>query len=64
MFNSKFCFVFPTQLDVFQLVGVPLVENCLAGFNSSVFAYGQVPLKFFLLLIYCVIYVINFLSII
>lgn len=31
------------QLDVFQLVGVPLVENCLSGFNSSVFAYGQVP---------------------
>ncbi|CAI8618539.1 unnamed protein product [Vicia faba] len=30
-----------TQLDVFELVGVPLVENCLAGFNSSVFAYGQ-----------------------
>ena len=21
---------------------MPLVENCLAGFNSSVFAYGQV----------------------
>ncbi|MCD7464902.1 Kinesin motor domain containing protein, expressed [Datura stramonium] len=30
-----------TQLDIFQLVGAPLVENCLAGFNSSVFAYGQ-----------------------
>ncbi|KAI4344893.1 hypothetical protein L6164_012075 [Bauhinia variegata] len=30
-----------TQLDIFDLVGVPLVENCLAGFNSSVFAYGQ-----------------------
>ncbi|XP_050237294.1 kinesin-like protein KIN-12B [Mercurialis annua] len=30
-----------TQLDIFHLVGVPLVENCLAGFNSSVFAYGQ-----------------------
>ncbi|CAL5214057.1 unnamed protein product [Lathyrus oleraceus] len=30
-----------TQIDVFELVGVPLVENCLAGFNSSVFAYGQ-----------------------
>jgi hypothetical protein len=27
---------------MFQLVGAPLVENCLAGFNSSVFAYGQV----------------------
>ncbi|KAI4317414.1 hypothetical protein L6164_025283 [Bauhinia variegata] len=30
-----------TQGDIFELVGVPLVENCLAGFNSSVFAYGQ-----------------------
>ncbi|KAL2471349.1 Kinesin-like protein KIN12B [Abeliophyllum distichum] len=30
-----------TQIDIFQLIGAPLVENCLAGFNSSVFAYGQ-----------------------
>ncbi|GAB4851856.1 Kinesin-like protein KIN-12B [Ancistrocladus abbreviatus] len=30
-----------SQADIFQLVGAPLVENCLAGFNSSVFAYGQ-----------------------
>ncbi|CAH1452916.1 unnamed protein product [Lactuca virosa] len=30
-----------TQADIFQLVGAPLVENCIAGFNSSVFAYGQ-----------------------
>ncbi|KAL6960057.1 TRAFAC class myosin-kinesin ATPase superfamily [Sarracenia purpurea var. burkii] len=29
------------KLDIFQLVGAPLVDNCLAGFNSSVFAYGQ-----------------------
>ncbi|XP_042028480.1 kinesin-like protein KIN-12B [Salvia splendens] len=29
------------QSDIFELVGAPLVENCLAGFNSSVFAYGQ-----------------------
>ncbi|KAE8674997.1 hypothetical protein F3Y22_tig00111708pilonHSYRG00501 [Hibiscus syriacus] len=25
------------QHDIFQLVGAPLIENCLAGFNSSVF---------------------------
>lgn len=31
------------QQDIFELVGQPLVENCLAGFNSSIFAYGQVP---------------------
>ncbi|WOL11373.1 kinesin-like protein KIN-12A [Canna indica] len=30
-----------TQEDIFHLVGLPLVENCLAGFNSSIFAYGQ-----------------------
>ncbi|XP_010512704.1 PREDICTED: kinesin-like protein KIN-12B isoform X2 [Camelina sativa] len=30
-----------TQDEIFKLVGAPLVENCLAGFNSSVFAYGQ-----------------------
>ncbi|KAJ0040872.1 hypothetical protein Pint_26706 [Pistacia integerrima] len=24
-----------------QLVGLPLIENCLAGFNSSVVAYGE-----------------------
>ncbi|XP_058103124.1 kinesin-like protein KIN-12B [Magnolia sinica] len=30
-----------TQHDIFELVGMPLVENCLAGFNSSIFAYGQ-----------------------
>ncbi|KAJ9558986.1 hypothetical protein OSB04_013600 [Centaurea solstitialis] len=29
------------SMDLFQLVGAPLVENCLAGFNSSIFAYGQ-----------------------
>ncbi|PWA65996.1 Kinesin, motor domain-containing protein [Artemisia annua] len=27
--------------DIFQLVGAPLVEKCLAGVNSSIFAYGQ-----------------------
>lgn len=30
-----------TQQEIFEMVGVPLVENCLAGFNSSIFAYGQ-----------------------
>lgn len=39
------------QLDIFQLVGAPLVENCLAGFNSSVFAYGQVSSVLILLLV-------------
>uniref|UniRef100_A0A0D9W3Q9 Kinesin motor domain-containing protein n=1 Tax=Leersia perrieri TaxID=77586 RepID=A0A0D9W3Q9_9ORYZ len=30
-----------SQEDIFKLVGLPLVENCLSGFNSSIFAYGQ-----------------------
>ncbi|KAI3892111.1 hypothetical protein MKW92_039062 [Papaver armeniacum] len=29
------------QKDVYQLIGAPFVENCLEGFNSSIFAYGQ-----------------------
>jgi hypothetical protein len=41
------CFLFIVfQLDIFELIGVPLVENCLAGFNSSIFAYGQVYFHF------------------
>ncbi|KAG1368345.1 putative Kinesin-like protein KIN-12B [Cocos nucifera] len=31
-----------TQEDVFKLVGVPLVKNSLAGFNTSIVSYGQV----------------------
>ncbi|RWR76323.1 kinesin-like protein KIN-12F [Cinnamomum micranthum f. kanehirae] len=30
-----------TQEDIFQLVGVPLVKNSLAGFNTSILSYGQ-----------------------
>jgi len=30
------------QEDVFQLVGVPLVEDALAGYNASILSYGQV----------------------
>jgi len=40
VFDALWDLVF--QLDIFEHVGVPLVEHCLAGFNSSVFAYGQV----------------------
>lgn len=42
MYLIFFAFDSVFQLDIFEHVGVPLVENCLAGFNSSVFAYGQV----------------------
>ena len=26
---------------MFAVAGHPIVENCLAGYNSSIFAYGQ-----------------------
>ncbi|KAM1116714.1 hypothetical protein TB2_007080 [Malus domestica] len=29
------------QEDVFQMVGVPVVENALAGYNTSILSYGQ-----------------------
>ena len=31
-----------SQEGLFRLVGRPIVKNCLAGYNSSIFAYGQV----------------------
>jgi hypothetical protein len=27
---------------LFRAAGLPMVENCMAGYNSCVFAYGQV----------------------
>lgn len=30
-----------SQEDMFCLVGAPVIENVMAGFNSSIFAYGQ-----------------------
>ncbi|CAN0892051.1 Kinesin-like protein KIN-12F [Linum grandiflorum] len=30
-----------TQEDVFQEVGIPLVQSALAGYNSSILSYGQ-----------------------
>lgn len=39
----KFILLFHcSQEDIFQLVGVPLVKNSLAGFNTSILSYGQV----------------------
>ncbi|XP_050367621.1 kinesin-like protein KIN-12F [Argentina anserina] len=36
VFDSK-----SDQEDVFQTVGVPLVKNALAGYNTSILSYGQ-----------------------
>ena len=30
-----------TQLDIFRIVGEPIIKYALAGFNNCVFAYGQ-----------------------
>ncbi|KAJ8530115.1 hypothetical protein K7X08_036950 [Anisodus acutangulus] len=30
------------QETLFRMVGLSMVENCLSGYNSSIFAYGQV----------------------
>ena len=35
------------QEDVFELVGVPLVKDALAGYNASILSYGQVIQKNF-----------------
>ena len=40
--------------NIFQLVGETLVENYLAWFSSSVFAYGQVLFRLLLFLFYFV----------
>ncbi|CAK9869214.1 unnamed protein product [Sphagnum jensenii] len=32
---------FITQENLFRVAGLPMVENCMAGYNSSMFAYGQ-----------------------
>jgi hypothetical protein len=32
------------QEKLFNVAGVPMVENCMAGYNSCMFAYGQVGL--------------------
>ena len=30
------------QEKLFRVAGVPMVENCMAGYNSCMFCYGQV----------------------
>ncbi|XP_024397560.1 kinesin-like protein KIN-12D isoform X2 [Physcomitrium patens] len=32
---------FVTQEELFRVAGLPMVENCMAGYNSCMFAYGQ-----------------------
>jgi len=30
-----------TQQDIFELIGKPMVDKCLEGYNCCIFAYGQ-----------------------
>jgi len=30
------------QEKLFTVAGLPMVENCMAGYNSCMFCYGQV----------------------
>lgn len=42
--NFEFDFIFPEDIQqekVYEMVGKPLVEEVLKGYNASVFAYGQ-----------------------
>jgi hypothetical protein len=34
-----------TQEHMFKVVGRPIVDNCVAGFNSTIFAYGEMSLR-------------------
>jgi hypothetical protein len=36
---------------LFRVAGLPMVENCMAGYNSCVFAYGQVVSNVFVLFV-------------
>lgn len=38
------------QEMLFKLAGVPMVENCMGGYNSCMFAYGQVSTLTYLLI--------------
>ena len=29
-----------TQEEIFQIVGKPIIDQCLQGYNGSIFAYG------------------------
>jgi hypothetical protein len=45
---DEIAFLFIVNVDLqeklFNVVGLPMVENCMAGYNSCMFAYGQVNL--------------------
>lgn len=42
--DAGVCLIFFLQEKLFNVAGLPMVENCMAGYNSCMFAYGQVEL--------------------
>lgn len=40
--NSISINMYLMQEKLFRVAGLPMVENCLSGYNSCMFAYGQV----------------------
>lgn len=46
------------QEMLFRVAGLPMVENCLSGYNSCMFAYGQVGFALRILVGFCHIDVI------
>ncbi|WIA12855.1 hypothetical protein OEZ85_006481 [Tetradesmus obliquus] len=43
-YQFKFDCVLPentSQLEIFERAGKPIVDNCMGGYNSTIFAYGQ-----------------------
>ena len=40
--DSKRVAMVGLQGELFRVAGLPMVDNCMAGYNSCMFAYGQV----------------------
>ena len=45
---------FSTQEDIFEATLQPIIRDVLNGYESTVFAYGQVRLLSFLRVLYCI----------
>lgn len=42
------------QENLFKVAGLPMVENCMGGYNSCMFAYGQVSFSVILIIFFTV----------
>lgn len=60
--NLNFLLLTTLQEKLFKVAGVPMVDNCMDGYNSCIFAYGQVNVVVIALLILSC-FVLNFLEV-